>query len=158
LKLEIQVTDTALTEKNQTAIGPFILEFHLPSHMGKVIDVNQTVEMAGVSITLEKVVISPWVTQTIFVFYPPYNNTNMALIASLELSVGELEKKGFMSTPSGQYFLGDFTDKHGECTVIISELVFPPNPPPDSGEKSFSGKAEDTKRIPGPWIFHFTVP
>jgi hypothetical protein len=116
------------------------------------------VETAGVSITLEKVVISPWVTQVIFNFYPPYNNTNMAPIVSLELPVGESEKKCFMTTPSGQYFLGDFTDKHGECTVVISELVFPPNPPVGSGDKSFSGKAEDTKRIPGPWIFHFTVP
>jgi hypothetical protein len=158
LKLELHVTDTALPEINQTATGPFILEFSLPSHSGKVIDVNQTVETAGVSITLEKVVISPWVTQVIFNFYPPYNNTNMAPIVSLELPVGESEKKCFMTTPSGQYFLGDFTDKHGECIVTISELVFPPNPPPGFDGKSFTGEAEDTKRLAGPWIFHFAVP
>jgi hypothetical protein len=158
LKLEIEVEELSMFGSRKSLVGPFILEFSLPLQSGKVIDVGQTAEAEGIPITLEKVVISPWVTQAVFQFHPPYDsNGHPVPIVSLELPTGTLEKS-FLTTVSGYYFLGDFTDQHGDCTIVISELVFPPNPPPDSGGKSFKGKAEDTKRLSGPWVFHFTLP
>ena len=147
LKMEIEVEEAGMFEKSGKTTGPFVLEFTLPFNSGKVIEVNQTVEAAGIPITLEKVVISPWVTQVVVQFQPPYSTANHPVpIISLELPTGNQDSKAFVSSPSGQYFLGDNTEKHGEGTVIISELVSKPGP------------GTDNNRISGPWIFHFQVP
>ena len=55
---------------------------------------------------------------------------------------------------SAEFFIGDLTDKSGEWTVTVSELVFPPK---SSGKKVELRPASDTKRLAGPWIFHFQV-
>ena len=143
LKLKIDVEErTALGEESRT-MGPFVLSFTLPFNSGKAIEVNQTVEANGIPITLQKVVISPWVTQVAIQFK---ETNHPAPIISLELPTGNQDSKNFLSTQSGEYFLGDYTNEHGEGTVIISELVSKPGP------------GNENNRIFGPWIFHFNVP
>jgi len=143
LKYEINISErTALGGEGKT-VGPFILEFTLPLNSGKTIEVNQTVEANGIPITLEKVEISPWVTRVDYKF----TETNpTAAIMNLEIPTGNQDCKPFITSQSGQYFLGDYTDKHGDCTVTISELVLEPGP------------GNENNRISGPWVFHFQVP
>ncbi|MDD5289527.1 MAG: DUF4179 domain-containing protein [Dehalococcoidales bacterium] len=164
LRLETQVEEWSILGEIQSTTGPFIFEFSVPFHSGKVINIEQTVEASGVSITLEDVVISPWATRATFQFQSQDNT--LSPIVSLELPNGEIKNVTFgkyLETSSAQYFMGDFTDAHGNWTIVISELVFHPDVTkatevPGSGGKAFTGKAEDIKRLAGPWIFHFQVP
>lgn len=156
LKLEIQVAEVSMFGVQQRLTGPFILKFSLPFNTGNVVEVNQTVEAAGIPITLEKVEISPWVTQVVVQFHPPYDSNNHPVpIITLELPAGNPDSKGFMTTPSGQYFLGDFTSEHGEGIVTIRELVLPPD---KSIQQPGTHPASDTERVTGPWIFRFQIP
>jgi hypothetical protein len=164
LRLETSIAESPIFGESQALTGPFIFEFSVPFHFGKVIDVEQTVEEAAVSITLEDVVISPWATRATFRFQSQDNT--FSPIVSLELPNGDIKNVSFgkyLETSSAQYFTGDFTNEHGDWTVVISELVFHPDitkatEVPGSEGKVFTGKAEDTKRLAGPWIFHFQVP
>ena len=161
LKYEINISERTASGGEGKTAGPFTLAFTLPLNSGKIIEVNQTVEANGIPITLEKVEISPWVTRVDYKF----KETNpTAVVMSLEIPTGNTDCKPFLTSQSGQYFLGDYTDKHGDCTVTINELVFRPDVtkltevPSPPGGRVFTGKAEDTKRLSGPWIFHFQVP
>lgn len=145
----------------QSSVGPFTFDFKLPFHAGKVIDVNQTVEAAGIPVTLERVIVSPWATQAIFGFSPPYNDikNRPLMIASVQPAGANPVNSGMGKTKeeaSAEYFIGDLTGKSGEWTLTIKELVFPPEP---SGQgKVEVHPASDTKRLAGPWIFQFQVP
>ena len=143
LKLKIDVDEVGMQGKRENSKGPFILEFTLPLNSGKVIDVNQTVEVNGVPLTLEKVEISPWVTRVDIKFQ---ETNHPVAIMNLEIPAGNQDCKPFITSQSGQYFLGDYTDKHGDCTATISELVLKPGP------------GNENNRISGPWVFHFKVP
>ena len=157
LRLEISVTDTVIPRENQASAGPFIFDFALPFHAGKVIDVSQTVEALGIPITLERVVISPWATQVIFSFASPYDGiTRPLIIASVEPAGGDAVNSGLGKTgeeASIEYFIGDMTGESGEWTVTVKELVFPPESPTPG-----THPASDTKRLAGPWVFRLQVP
>ena len=58
---------------------------------------------------------------------------------------------------SGENFNGDFTDRSGEWTVTVSELVFFPEPSEQNTGIQIH-PASDTKRLAGPWVFHLQVP
>ena len=160
LRFETHVADSAVPGGNRTSMGPFEFNFNLPFHSGKVIDIGQTVEAAGVPITLEQIVISPWATRAAFSFSPPYDDSKSspALVASLQpassdsksSSLGKVLEEYYV-----QYFIGDLTGKPGEWIVTVSELVFPPEL---SGQEVETHPASDTQRLAGPWVFHFEVP
>lgn len=160
LRLETSVADSPIPGENQASVGPFIFDFNILFHTGKVINVGRTVEAAGVPVTLEQVVISPWATRAIFSFSPPYESTRSRplLVASLQPAGGDFKNSSLgkiLEASSAEFFVGDFTGRPGEWSVIVSELVFPPEP---SGQKIETHPASDTKRLAGPWAFHFQVP
>ncbi|MDD5537379.1 MAG: DUF4179 domain-containing protein [Candidatus Omnitrophica bacterium] len=160
LRLETSVADSPIPGENQASIGPFIFDFKVPFHAGKVISINQTVEAAGVPVTLERVIISPWATQAVFSFYPPYDNIldRPLLVASVQPAGGDSVNSGLGKTQeaaSAEFFIGDLTAKSGEWTITVKELVFPPKP---TGQKTEVHPASDTKRLAGPWFFQFQVP
>lgn len=168
LHLETGVDEPPVQGVFQTRIGPFVFDFNVPFNSGKVINVGQTAEVAGVKIGFERVIISPWATRAVFQFYPPYDD-GCTPIASLQLPDGvsvEGSFGGVSDEPSAyeDYFTGDFTNQHGEWTVIISELVLPPTDDAEwteveiEGQKVFVGKGSDAKRMVGPWVFHFEIP
>lgn len=155
LRLETSVGDWAIPGEDQASVGHFKFDFNVPFHAGKIIDVGQTVEAAGVPITLEQVVVSPWATRSVFSFSAPYDSKNRPWpIVSLMLPSGETENSSFGGT-SGDYFNRDFTGQSGEWTITIKELVFPPEP---GSQTAGTHPASDTKRLAGPWVFHFQVP
>jgi hypothetical protein len=158
LKLETSVTDSPIFRETHSSSGPFIFEFTLPFHAGSTIDVNQTVEAAGIPITLERVIISPWATQAVFSFSPPYDNIKKRplTIASVQPAGEDTVRSGLGKTEelvSREYFIADLTGKSGVWTVMIKELVFPPESPTPGPHP-----ASDTKRLAGPWIFQFQIP
>lgn len=185
LRLETSVADSAVHREDQAPVGPFTFDFKVPFHSGKVIDIGQTVEAAGVPVTLEQVVISPGATRVVFSFAPSYGDSKNTplLITSLQpangdsinSSLGRVKETSSaeygLTTPytknsanthketsSEQYFNGDFTSHHGEWTVTVNELVFPGPPVELGSQKGGTHPASDTKRLAGPWVFHFQVP
>jgi hypothetical protein len=169
LTFETTVGNSPSIALSSNTWGPFTFNFTLPFHRAKEIIVNQTSEVAGIPVTLEKVIISPSATGAIFRFYGEYedNRKRPLPISILQPAVSTAE--GMMPETvhaSSTYFPeeytldtypGDFTKRTGEWTITIDELVFPPRRQPgQTGD--FSGTASDTKRVSGPWIFTFEVP
>jgi hypothetical protein len=160
LTLETRVADSTTTGESTTmgkaTIGPFKFDFSIPFHAGKVIDIRQTVEAAGVPVTLEQVVISPWATRTVFSFdLPPEEDQNGCIpTASLILPGGNVKDAGIVKegnfgmgpkTSFSQYFLGDYTKDQGNWSAVINNLKI------DRGH----GEGDE---LAGPWIFTIDVP
>jgi hypothetical protein len=156
LTLETSVADAATTGESTTmgkaTIGPFKFDFSIPFHAGKVIEVSQTVEAAGVPVTLERVVISPWTTRAVFSFDLPPEEDQSGCIptVSLEFPSGKTQNFNFVfgggsKSSFAQYFVGDFSGEQGTWNVVISNLNI------DRGY----GEGEE---LAGPWVFHFDVP
>jgi hypothetical protein len=144
LKLTINVTERGLFGQDGKTTGPFVLSFTLPLNSGEVIDVNQTVEANGIPVTLKKVLISPWVTQVELQFQ---DTTHPVAIMNLETPEGK-EVIPFMTSQSSTYFLGDYTNEHGDYKMTITELMGKPG----------TGSGPNKDRIAGPWVFHFKIP
>jgi hypothetical protein len=138
LILEADVADSPIVGESQTLAGPFRFEFDVPFHAGKSIDIGQTVEAAGVPVTLEQVVISPWGARAVLQL-PKESHA----ITSMTLPNGD-STSAVLVTHSVQYFPGDFMGQSGEWTMIVSELVSIIDTP--------------QQRLAGPWVFHFDVP
>ena len=170
LKFETWVADSPTAIVNQAGLGPFVFYFKLPFHPGKNVNVGQTVEAAGIPITLEKVVVTPAGTGVVLRFYDEYEDTRNRplMITSLEPPRGfpdnsdlDAIQEAYCSlreSYSLTYYRGDFTDRSGEWTLTVTELVFVPRKPAGQTGAFYSGKASDVKRLSGPWVFHFEVP
>ncbi len=166
LRLVIPVLDWAKPGLNAPVAGVFTFEFSVPFHSGKVVNVGQTAEMEGISITLDEVLISPWETRAVFRFNPPYDEENQpSPIGSLVLPNGRLVNEASGQISETSYiisFMGDFMDQDGEWIIVISEFVFSPDlsqaTPVPGYPGVYTGKSNDTQRLSGPWVFHFQVP
>jgi hypothetical protein len=136
-------------EINHKPIGPFIFNFHLPFHAGKIIDINRTIESAGVPVTLEKVVISPYETRAVFQILPSEKvQDELVPVVSMVLPSGVSVDAGssFSLDPEHQtFFTGDYTGEHGAGTLTLKEMVF----------RASSGGVQ---RLSGPWVFLFSIP
>jgi hypothetical protein len=154
LTLETSVADAATAGESTTmgkaTIGPFKFDFDIPFHSGKVINVGQTVAAAGVPMTLEKVVISPWATRAVFSFdLPPEEEQSGTPIVSLNLPGDKTHNAVFSmgsKATSSQYFIGNFTSEHGTWNVVVNKLSIN------------RGYGEGDEQLTGPWIFQVEVP
>ena len=129
LRLETQVSEFSIPVGNEslTLTGPFIFEFSVPFHAGKIVSVEQTVDAAGMPVTLEQVVVAPWAIKAIFSLSDE-TESRYCPIASLKLHNGDSKNYSFSKAAkmsSYQYFIGDSTGQPGEWTVVISGLVSP---------------------------------
>ena len=159
-RFETSVSDTPFSGDGRTW-GPFEFNFSLPFHGGKNVVVGQTVEAAGVPITLERVIISQAEAQAIFRFHGEYADirNRPLMVAFLHPSKGSSDESRTVDPSStftresysAVHFPGDFTGQSGEWTVTVDELVFPARSPG-------AHEASETIRIAGPWIFRFEVP
>ena len=135
-------------KSEQEPIGPFVFDFNLPFHPAEVVDINQTIDASGISITLEKAVISPWGTVVDLKYYAPYDavsSIDSGPIISLEIpGAGTKDETGGSAGVNGAstraYFEGDYTGKSGDWTLKLNNL------------KLASGQTV------GPWVFNFNIP
>jgi len=145
LILETEVADLPVIGKSQTLAGTFKFEFIVPFHSGKSINIGQTVEAAGVSVTLDKVVISHWGARAVLQLP---NGDKYAPIVSLAFPNGDSVNGVFskhMDASMVNYFTGDFTGQSGVWTMNVSELVLVNTDTPQ-------------QRLAGPWVCQFDVP
>jgi hypothetical protein len=148
-------------------VGVFTFNFSVPVHTGKTIEVNQTIEAAGIPITLQKVEISPYQTEVIFKSLPKDIKDSGAnpevTIKTSGVSVS-YSSGGYKGDSFVDYFLGDFTGQHGEWTVTINELVSPgfdmtqATELPGNPGVYYCTDCPPSPRVSGPWVFHFKVP
>lgn len=126
--------------------GPIAFDITLPVRPGKVLELNQTVEVGGKSVTLERVTISPTEARMYLRGTGPFPDPHTA-DTLVELSVGDWrwkpqeERSVFhWSTAEGLTalsFPGAFNDKKGSATLVVRSA----DPTAD-----------------GPWMFRFDVP
>ncbi len=140
-----------------TIVGTLTFDFSVPFIPGRVAEVNQTVEAAGVAVCLERVVVTPSETRAYLRFDPPGGaETRWTPIALLKApGDGDEESESYFAysgnddPPFYRYgFLAPLYDRHGEWTLTVTELV---------GTDLSQIPSEDV-RLAGPWVFRFRVP
>ena len=138
---------------------PFIFDFEAPYYDGKIVNVGQTVEAAGVTIELECLLISPSETQAIFYVSPQtdergsYAMVMMTIKLTDDSEVKSSQGGGNNSLEKAaiSYIYGDFTSQSGEWVITIDELVY--SPPIDESKHYQIHAPSDTVRLAGPWVF-----
>jgi hypothetical protein len=139
----------------EAIVGPFTFDFSVPLIPGRVAEVNQTVDAAGVVMTLERVVVTPSETRTYLRFdLPDGAGTHWMPVMMLEAPGNKKSQEYFaypVNTDSSGYSYGfpvPFYDRPGEWSLTVAELV---------GTDLTRQPSEDI-RLAGPWVFHFYVP
>lgn len=136
-------------------VGPFTFDFSVPFIPGRVAEVNQVVEAAGVAVCLERVVLTPSETRAYLRFDSPGGaETRWTPIVMLK-APGDKKSQDYVAysvnadPPVYPYgFLAPLYDRRGEWTLTVTELV---------GTDLTQQPSEDI-RLTGPWVFRFRVP
>lgn len=132
-------------------LGPFAFEFRVPFIAGRTVKVQQTAEAAGITMALEKVVVTPSETQATLCFVPPDEGKEWLLITAGDggdlfgKTAGEGGKAG--EECHRVVYAGNLARRWGTATLTVTELVGFDLAPP-----------HDQTRLAGPWVFHFRVP
>jgi hypothetical protein len=140
--------------EEEAIVGPFTFDFSVPFIPGRVAELNQTVEAAGVGVCLERVVVTPSETRAYLRFDSPSGEVEWWIPIAMLQAPGEDGKSyagyvGSYGPASYQYgFLAPLYDRRGEWTLTVTELV---------GTDLTQRLSEDI-RLAGPWVFHFCVP
>ena len=163
----IQVYDRVpIPEAGPATLRTFNFNFRMKLHPAKIITVGQSVEAAGVVVTLDQVRIAPWETRVSFIIGPPYDSPDDAPYPRVTLTApGGEPVEPASGRGNWHYFYGDFSSQSGEWTAVISELLFSEVIGGERTEIVIDGKVAgylqkggEQKTVAGPWVFHFTVP
>jgi len=168
---EPPVAALALPVPEGAIVGIFTFDFSVPFIPGRVAEVNQTVEAAGVAMCLERVVVTPSETRAYLRFDSPGGEVEWWMPIAMLQAPGEDDKSyagyvGSYGPASYQYgFLAPLYERRGEWTLTVTELVGTDigglesriNRQADSAVVSVD-IAEFQTRLAGPWVFRFRVP
>ena len=131
-------------------VGPFTFDFSVPFIPGRTIEAQHTVEVAGVAVRLERIVVTPSETRAFLCFEPPDGGskrwTPIATLDAADESGGAASEIGGEGCYSCDFF-APLYDQRGEWTLTVTELVGFDLAPPWG-----------QTRLSGPWTFHFRVP
>ena len=130
--------------------GPFEFDFRVQVYTGKVLELDQSVESDGTTVTLERVVVTPVETRIILRGVGP----NAAATLEAGRSEYRLSPRGAVPlqwTPGSAWSYSspeNLVNEKGEWVVTVTPG--PPVPP------------DVAPSVPvvtgGPWIFRFTLP
>ena len=161
----------ALPVPEGAIVGIFTFDFSVPFIPGRVAEVNQTIEAAGVAMYLERVVVTPSETRAYLRFDSPSGEVEWWMPIAMLQAPGEDGKSyagyvGSYGPASYQYgFLAPLYDRQGEWTLTVTEVAGTDigglesriNRQADSAVVSVDA-AEFQTRLAGPWVFRFRVP
>ena len=144
----------ALPAPEGAIIGPFTFDFRVPFIPGRVAEVNQTVEDAGMAVRLERVVVTPSETRVYLRFDSPGGAEMRWIPIAMLKAPGDEESESYFAysanddPPVHRYgFLAPLYDQRGEWELTVTELV----------GSDLAQPGEQT-RLAGPWVFRFRVP
>ena len=159
-------------------VGPFTFDFSVPFIPGRTIEVQQTVEAAGIAVRLERIVVTPSETKAFLCFEPPDRGSKWEPIVTLDAG-------------DGQDLSGISRQFSGTCYVLSGTLQFKADGSVttvnETGEEDcycyghgflaplYDQRGEWTltvtelvgfdlappyeqTRLAGPWVFRFRVP
>lgn len=140
---------TVTNAREVTINGPFAFDFTVPFIAGHVADLQQSSDVGGTTVTLERVVVTPIETR-LYVRGVTPGTGQAGPQANAQLSVGDQIVNSGVSIPPANgvavySFATPLYSTRGEATVVI-------HPRPDfalPGQPKISG---------GPWTFHFALP
>lgn len=141
-------TQTNLTKIANGAVvdARLIFDFSLPpDSTRRVIKVNQAVEAAGVTVTLEQVVVKPGEIY-LALRYGKGQDEGKFFPNGMQLAVGDWTSS--LATLQDSTFFAPPLDQHGQWTLTIPEVV---RPDTTTAPGEFA-------RLRGPWVFKFVVP
>jgi hypothetical protein len=134
-----------------TLVGPFTFDFGLPLSPGHTVEVQQTVEAAGVALELKRVVVTSSETRALLCIESPGHEwEHWAVVATFATKAGQAENAWSANSEEGcalHGFLPPLNGQEGDWTLTVTELIEFADEP--SGEQV---------RLPGPWVFHFRIP
>lgn len=157
LDLHLQFT---LASSEEAVVGPFSFDFTVPYYYGRVAEPKQIVTTDSISVTLEKVVLTPSEFTAVICFAEPEEGFNTWLpISQVEVQAEGASSKAKASTQRhlndpnctiNSYFpsLYKYT---GSWTLTVTELV-------GFKEPAVDGNPPEQLRIQGPWTFQFELP
>lgn len=150
-----QVTVEQFEAMKEKPEGLFTFDFSIALvDEQRVMETQLTAIDQNITVTLERVIVSPSQTRVVVCFVPPDPARQWTAIPRLTTAQGEVPggggvrpyTDGDLTCDDYTYFAGMF-DYTGEWRLEISELV------------GFgSGGGNDQQRIAGSWIFEFVVP
>lgn len=140
---------------------PLAVDFSVPFHPGRVVNLHQAVTVNGKTLMLERVVVTPSETRA----YLRGDGYPLALYGIPTLTVGSWSSTQLSSqqhpSPAVDVWPTDdqfptlamlavnfetsLVDQHGQWTLTVPALLEPPYDEQSSG-------------LQGPWMFHFVVP
>jgi hypothetical protein len=135
-----------------TIVGPFTFDFSVPFIPGRTVEVHQTVQAAGVAITLEEMTVAPSETRAILCFDPPDRGSKEWFLITAgdgqDLAGGAVSR--FSRTGEECHrviYLGALAGRSGLWTLTVTELV------------GFDlAQPWGQTRLAGPWVFYFRAP
>jgi hypothetical protein len=155
LSIELKEYFLVVPVRKHTSIGPYEFEFEAQFHRGEVIEVSQVATAGEISITLERVIITPSAAQAIFCCdVPRVKCKTLAPIASFENERG-VWHSGITSSVSSiggkscfrDFFFPQASHQPNKWSLTVTELVC----------MEF-GPSNEQVRFLGPWKFQLQDP
>ncbi len=160
--------DAGLRKPIGSVAGPFVFDLTVPVIAGRVAEINQTVTVNDVPVTLERVVVTPSETRMHLRFHDvpgkPVQDWQWAGHPRFSIDGWDTEQSygegGGYSDGSRWVFRRNFAlfDKHGEWTLTVDKLWGHDPVKVAAASKEGEGAGYTMDVIEGPWEFRFIVP
>ena len=160
--------DAGLRKPIGSVAGPFVFDLTVPVIAGRVAEINQTVTVNDVPVTLERVVVTPSETRMHLRFHDvpgkPVQEWRWAGHPRLAIDGWNSEQNeaegGGYSDGSRWVFGRNYAliDKHGEWTLTVDRLFGHDPVKAAAASKEGEGAVYTMDVIEGPWEFKFIVP
>lgn len=163
LALQWTVGALRVTERSNPAgayyiPGPFVFDFTVPFELGRTLELNQSVEVGGTTVTLERVVATPVSTRV----YLRGAGPNAQVELTVDGTTHALQEPGgppdWAPDSTWYYLLPEpLLDKRGDWTLVVrTRTPAPARTVPGGAERPLDrGGPERTTLQGGPWTFHF---
>lgn len=160
--LELQLELTLKSQVTERLVGPVIFNFDIPFTPGRMTEPKQSYTAEGVTITLEKVALTPSDLTAVICFEGPNESYNMWLpISHIDVANNENQARAMLGSQSNpdeagcttnHYFPSLYTH-NGTWSLTVTELVGIDRGYTETGEPRL-----DQLRINGTWVFEFALP
>lgn len=133
--------------------GPFVFDFEVPVRPAPAIEIDQEVEVQGITVNLKQVIDSPANPQAVVCFRPPDSDHDWRPLLRYDPAYETTPGSSPQQLGNNCWMLGMAETVEGRSSVVVASLEGMPRDvaPTPSG-------SIDTRTIRGPWTFEFEAP